>query len=176
MHSSLQSPPGDHCSGSLLRADPPGQTRHLQMRKPGLQAGGPSKASVTSELVVLLSSGPGQSPCLSPSPGTLRARGFMCFFLGVVVRAVTLSRKPPFVGPELKCQWNACICLFPPRPTLYVGKYSTSLYASPSMVHEGVAVVVSPLWGLGGGAHGGNLEALLFHFSKEQLSYIQTSC
>ncbi|XP_058287536.1 serine/threonine-protein kinase/endoribonuclease IRE1 isoform X2 [Hylobates moloch] len=26
-------------------------------------------------------------------------------------------------------------------PTLYVGKYSTSLYASPSMVHEGVAVV-----------------------------------
>lgn len=29
------------------------------------------------------------------------------------------------------------------RPTLYVGKYSTSLYASPSMVHEGVTVVVS---------------------------------
>uniref|UniRef100_A0A8C2V416 Serine/threonine-protein kinase/endoribonuclease IRE1 n=1 Tax=Chinchilla lanigera TaxID=34839 RepID=A0A8C2V416_CHILA len=27
-------------------------------------------------------------------------------------------------------------------PTLYVGKYSTSLYASPSMVHEGVTVVV----------------------------------
>ncbi|NXX52722.1 ERN1 endoribonuclease, partial [Scopus umbretta] len=26
-------------------------------------------------------------------------------------------------------------------PTLYVGKYSTSLYASPSMVHEGVTVV-----------------------------------
>uniref|UniRef100_A0A4W3JZU1 non-specific serine/threonine protein kinase n=1 Tax=Callorhinchus milii TaxID=7868 RepID=A0A4W3JZU1_CALMI len=26
-------------------------------------------------------------------------------------------------------------------PTLYVGKYSTSLYASPSLVHEGVAVV-----------------------------------
>uniref|UniRef100_A0A8C4Y6N8 Serine/threonine-protein kinase/endoribonuclease IRE1 n=1 Tax=Gopherus evgoodei TaxID=1825980 RepID=A0A8C4Y6N8_9SAUR len=26
-------------------------------------------------------------------------------------------------------------------PTLYVGKYSTSLYASPSMVHEGVAIV-----------------------------------
>uniref|UniRef100_A0A8C4PPL0 Serine/threonine-protein kinase/endoribonuclease IRE1 n=1 Tax=Equus asinus asinus TaxID=83772 RepID=A0A8C4PPL0_EQUAS len=43
--------------------------------------------------------------------------------------------------------WNACIC-FSPRPTLYVGKYSTSLYASPSMVHEGVAVVVSPLRGL----------------------------
>lgn len=38
-----------------------------------------------------------------------------------------------------------CMC-FLPRPTLYVGKYSTSLYASPSMVHEGVAVVVSPLW------------------------------
>lgn len=29
------------------------------------------------------------------------------------------------------------------RPTLYVGKYSTSLYASPSMVHEGVTIVVS---------------------------------
>uniref|UniRef100_A0A8C0IM48 Serine/threonine-protein kinase/endoribonuclease IRE1 n=1 Tax=Chelonoidis abingdonii TaxID=106734 RepID=A0A8C0IM48_CHEAB len=28
-------------------------------------------------------------------------------------------------------------------PTLYVGKYSTSLYASPSMVHEGVAIVVN---------------------------------
>uniref|UniRef100_A0A8C4Y6Q8 Serine/threonine-protein kinase/endoribonuclease IRE1 n=1 Tax=Gopherus evgoodei TaxID=1825980 RepID=A0A8C4Y6Q8_9SAUR len=28
-------------------------------------------------------------------------------------------------------------------PTLYVGKYSTSLYASPSMVHEGVAIVVT---------------------------------
>uniref|UniRef100_A0A8D0GK82 Serine/threonine-protein kinase/endoribonuclease IRE1 n=1 Tax=Sphenodon punctatus TaxID=8508 RepID=A0A8D0GK82_SPHPU len=26
-------------------------------------------------------------------------------------------------------------------PTLYVGKYSTSLYASPSMVHDGVAIV-----------------------------------
>ncbi|XP_027728902.1 serine/threonine-protein kinase/endoribonuclease IRE1 [Vombatus ursinus] len=26
-------------------------------------------------------------------------------------------------------------------PTLYVGRYSTSLYASPSMVHEGVAIV-----------------------------------
>ncbi|XP_025052086.1 serine/threonine-protein kinase/endoribonuclease IRE1 isoform X2 [Alligator sinensis] len=26
-------------------------------------------------------------------------------------------------------------------PTLYVGKYSTSLYASPSMVHEGVTIV-----------------------------------
>uniref|UniRef100_A0A7M4DZU0 Serine/threonine-protein kinase/endoribonuclease IRE1 n=1 Tax=Crocodylus porosus TaxID=8502 RepID=A0A7M4DZU0_CROPO len=30
-------------------------------------------------------------------------------------------------------------------PTLYVGKYSTSLYASPSMVHEGVTIVVRTL-------------------------------
>lgn len=29
------------------------------------------------------------------------------------------------------------------RATLYVGKYSTSLYASPSLVHDGVTVVVS---------------------------------
>lgn len=29
------------------------------------------------------------------------------------------------------------------RSTLYVGKYSTSLYASPSLVHDGVTVVVS---------------------------------
>lgn len=37
--------------------------------------------------------------------------------------------------------------LIPPPPlfraTLYVGKYSTSLYASPSLVHDGVTVVVS---------------------------------
>lgn len=39
------------------------------------------------------------------------------------------------------------MCLFSLRPTLYVGKYSTSLYASPSMVHEGVAVVVSLMQG-----------------------------
>lgn len=32
---------------------------------------------------------------------------------------------------------------FSPRATLYVGKYSTSLYASPSLVHDGVTVVVS---------------------------------
>lgn len=31
----------------------------------------------------------------------------------------------------------------PHRSTLYVGKYSTSLYASPSLVHDGVTVVVS---------------------------------
>ncbi|NXS11467.1 ERN1 endoribonuclease, partial [Neodrepanis coruscans] len=37
-------------------------------------------------------------------------------------------------------------------PTLYVGKYSTSLYASPSMVHEGVTVVVS--WELQGAVTG----------------------
>lgn len=34
-----------------------------------------------------------------------------------------------------------CCCCF--RATLYVGKYSTSLYASPSLVHDGVTVVVS---------------------------------
>lgn len=33
--------------------------------------------------------------------------------------------------------------LFSCRATLYVGKYSTSLYASPSLVHDGVTVVVS---------------------------------
>lgn len=33
--------------------------------------------------------------------------------------------------------------LFFSRATLYVGKYSTSLYASPSLVHDGVTVVVS---------------------------------
>lgn len=36
------------------------------------------------------------------------------------------------------------LCLFSFfRATLYVGKYSTSLYASPSLVHDGVTVVVS---------------------------------
>lgn len=32
------------------------------------------------------------------------------------------------------------------RATLYVGKYSTSLYASPSLVHDGVTVVVSHMY------------------------------
>uniref|UniRef100_A0A672H7C7 Serine/threonine-protein kinase/endoribonuclease IRE1 n=1 Tax=Salarias fasciatus TaxID=181472 RepID=A0A672H7C7_SALFA len=32
------------------------------------------------------------------------------------------------------------------RATLYVGKYSTSLYASPSLVHDGVTVVVSAIY------------------------------
>lgn len=35
------------------------------------------------------------------------------------------------------------VSMFFSRATLYVGKYSTSLYASPSLVHDGVTVVVS---------------------------------
>uniref|UniRef100_A0A452UT51 Serine/threonine-protein kinase/endoribonuclease IRE1 n=1 Tax=Ursus maritimus TaxID=29073 RepID=A0A452UT51_URSMA len=60
--------------------------------------------------------------------------------------AVETLRYLTFMSGEKLDDWNVCFCLSP-RPTLYVGKYSTSLYASPSMVHEGVAVVVSLLWG-----------------------------
>lgn len=45
----------------------------------------------------------------------------------------------------LSLQTYGCILfhIFFSRATLYVGKYSTSLYASPSLVHDGVTVVVS---------------------------------
>ena len=46
---------------------------------------------------------------------------------------VTFALMLPIVG----------LCLFSSRATLYVGKYSTSLYASLSLVHDGVTVVVS---------------------------------
>uniref|UniRef100_A0A8D3DFZ8 Serine/threonine-protein kinase/endoribonuclease IRE1 n=1 Tax=Scophthalmus maximus TaxID=52904 RepID=A0A8D3DFZ8_SCOMX len=61
---------------------------------------------------------------------TLRYLTFMSGEVGRITHAFTLKEA---IG----------LCLFSSRATLYVGKYSTSLYASPSLVHDGVTVVVS---------------------------------
>uniref|UniRef100_A0A665UJW6 Serine/threonine-protein kinase/endoribonuclease IRE1 n=1 Tax=Echeneis naucrates TaxID=173247 RepID=A0A665UJW6_ECHNA len=57
--------------------------------------------------------------------------------------AVETLRYLTFMSGEVGRITHCLTKLVPSRATLYVGKYSTSLYASPSLVHDGVTVVVT---------------------------------